>query len=117
MTVSPFNSFLGFLSIFLNPPFVAASPLFISIFLSLISLAGLFLQLACPARFLGDIYLPFPWFSPVLILKQDFWGVSVLFRLSYMYLMRKRSSREPLINTEVTISVILIPSGNFLRYV
>ena len=67
MTLSPFNSFQSFLLIFLNPPSVTASPLFISIFLSLISPADLL-----PTGFLGDIYLLFPWFSLVLILKQDF---------------------------------------------
>ena len=55
-------------------------------------------------------------FSPLLILKQDFWGVFVLFRLSYMHLMWKKLDREPLINAKVIVFVILILLGNFLRY-
>ena len=35
------------------------------------------------------------------MLKKDFWVISVLFRLSYMYLMWKKLGREPLINAEV----------------
>lgn len=64
-----------------------------------------------PAGFLGDIHLYFPWFSPHSYPETRLLGVSLLFRLSYMYLLRKRLCREPLINAKVTISVILILSG------
>ena len=55
------------LSIFLDPLFVATSPLFISIFLPLISLAGLFLQVACSQPdFLGIFTSSFPGSPPPL---------------------------------------------------
>ena len=52
---------------------------------------------------------------PIFILKHYFWGLFALFRLSYTYLMWKRLSREPLINADVTTSVILILSEGFPR--
>jgi len=78
------------LSIFLDPLFVATSPIFISIFLPFISLAGLFLQAAySQPDFLGIFTSSFLGFPLVFILKQDFWGVFILFKLPYMFLMRK----------------------------
>ena len=71
-----------------------------------ISLAGPLL-----VGFLGDIHLFFPWFSPRSYLETRLLGVSLLFRLSYMYLIWKRLCREALINVKVTISVIFILSG------
>ena len=62
-----------------------------------------------------DIFPSSIGFPSILIIKQDFWGVFVLFRLSYMYLMWQRLSGEPLTNVEEAVSVILILLGSFPR--
>ena len=63
--------------------------------LFLIPLAGLPI-----ARSFWDIF-PFSiGFPSILILKQDFWGVFVLFRLPYIYLMWQRLGGEPFINAD-----------------
>ena len=51
--------------------------------------------------------------SPIFIMKLDFWGYFVLFKLSYEYLMWKILGREPLINVKVTTSMILIFLGGW----
>ena len=96
-----------FLSISPNPLSVAPSSPFIDIFSSLISPIGLL-----PVGFSGYLshhssVLP-PFHHEIGLL-----GVFVLFRLIYMHLMWKRLDREPLINVEVTVSMILILSGCF----
>ena len=61
-----------------------------------------------------------PLVLPLFIMKQDFWGewgVSILFRLSNIYLMWKRLGKAPFINVEVTIFVIFIPLRGFPRQV
>ena len=103
-----------FLSLFfLMPLLFAATPPLLSYRLLpfLIPPAGLSL-----ARSFWDIFPSPIGFPSVLILKQDFWRVLVLFKLAYTHLMWQGLSGEPLINVEVTISVILILSGSFLRY-
>ena len=100
-----------FFLIFFNPHFVVTFTPFISIFPSLISLASLLL-----ARFFGDTCHILPWLSPIFIIKHDFWELFVLLKLFYVYLMWKRLGKEPLINVEVTTSVILILLGDFPRW-
>ena len=102
---------LFFFNIFLNRLSVVAFTPFISIYPSLISPTSLLL-----AIFFGDTCHILPWFSLIFIMKHDFWGLFVLFRLSYVYLMWKRLGREPLINVEVTTSMIFILSGGFPRW-
>ena len=77
----------------------------------LIPLAGLPLPESFWDIFPSPIGFPF-----ILILKQDFWGVFVLFKLSYTYSMWQGLGGELLINAEVAVSMILILSGSFLRY-
>ena len=118
MILSPSYSFLGFFSQYFskkNPPppcFCCSLPPFYK-HLSFHYLSSWSISPASPlpAGFLGDIHLYFPWFSPHSYPETRLLGVSLLFRLSYMYLLRKRLCREPLINAKVTISVILILSG------
>ena len=97
-----------FLYLFLYLLFVAIPSSFIGIFPFLISLARLPL-----AGSFWDIFPPSIGFPGVLIIKQYFWEVSVLFRLSFMYLMWKRLGREALINVEVMTSMTLILLGGF----
>ena len=83
-------------------------PLFIGMFSFLILLAGLF-----PTRFFG-IFSHSLLVSPLSYLETGLLGGFVLFRLSHTYLIQQRLDREPLINVEVKISIILICLGDFL---
>ena len=100
-----------FLSLFfLMPSSLLSSPLFYRPSPFLIPPAGLLL--------VGSFWDIFPssiGFPSILIIKQDFWGVFVLFKLSYMYLMWQRLGGEPLTNAKVVVSVILILLGSFPR--
>ena len=100
-----------FFLIFFNPHFVVTFTPFISIFPSLISPTSLLL-----AKFFRDTCHILPWLSPIFIIKHDFWELFVLFKLFYVYLMWKRLGKEPLINVEVTTSVILVLLGGFPRW-
>ena len=74
--------FLSCLVSFFSCPFFLPFPLFHRSFPSLIPPTGLPL-----AESFWDIFLSPFGFPSILILKQDFWEVFVLFRLSYMYSM------------------------------
>ena len=90
-------------------------PFFLTSLLSHRSFPSLIPQASLPLAF-WDIFLSPIGFPFVLILKQDFWEVFVLFRLSYTYLTWQRLGEEPLINAKVAISIILIHSRSFPRY-
>lgn len=104
-------SFFSFLFQHFSTPFSVAQspPPFIGVSSSLILPTGLFL-----ARF-SRIFSPSLLVFPLSYLETRFLGVFILFRLSYTYLMRQMLGKEPLINAEVKISVILIYLGDFPR--
>ena len=79
------------------------------------SLLPLSPKLACfHSDFLGYLSHP-PSILPYFHHEIRHLGVFTLFRLSYMHLMWKRLSREPLIYVELAVSVILILSWCFPR--
>ena len=95
------------LLIFMNPLSCCTSPPFIGTFPFTLSLVGLF-----PTRFKG--YLSYHLSTlPSFHHEIGLLGVSLLFRLVFRHLMWKRLGREPLINAEVTASVVLIISWYF----
>ena len=108
MILSPSYSFLGFFSQYFskkNPPppcFCCSLPPFYK-HLSFRYLSSWSISPAgpLPAGFLRDIHLLFPWFSLHSYPETGLLGVSLLFRLSYMYLLQKRLCREPPIKREL----------------
>ena len=71
----------------LDPLSFASPPSFIALILAFI-----ITTILLPARVLGIFSLTISVFSPPLSWNSNFWGLFVLFRLSYLYLMRQRSS-------------------------
>ena len=66
-----------------------------------------------PAKDSGIFSLTLSVSSPPLFWNSDFWGLFVLFRLSYLYLMRKRLDKNPIINAKAKI---FLPSCMFWKF-
>ena len=77
----------------LDPLSFASPPSFIALILAFIITTVLL-----PARVLGIFSLTISVSSPPLSWNSNFWGLFVLFRLSYLYLMWQRLGKNPIIN-------------------
>ena len=97
-----FFSFLFFLASL--PPFIGTSLAFFSLIVLLL------------AKLLEIFFFTLSVSSPPLSWSSDFWGVFVLFRLSYMHSMWQGLGGNPLINAEVKIFNLLVSSRSFLWF-
>ena len=91
-------------------PFSSPSP-FIASVIALITTAVML-----PTKVLGIFSLTLLISSPPLSWNSDFWELFVLFRLSYLYLMRQRLGKNPIINAEAKIFNFLACFGSFLWF-
>ena len=92
---------------FRSPPFASPLP-FITSILTLITTVVLL-----PERASGIFSLTLSDSSPPLSWNSNFWGSFVLFRLSYLYLMWQRLSKNPIINVEAKIFKLFACSRSF----
>ena len=89
-------------------PFCLSPPFYIALILTLVTTTVLL-----PTRVLGIFSLTLSVSSPPIFWNSDFWGLFVLFRLSYLYLMRKRLDKNPIINAKAKI---FLPSWMFWKF-
>ena len=91
-----------FLFLFQPPPSFASPLLFITSILALIITAVLL-----PSRVSGIFSLTLSNSSSPLSWNSNFWGLFVMFKLSYLYLMWQGLGKNPIINAEAKIFNLL----------
>ena len=109
LSLADFSSLCSFFPLyFLDPPPFASPLPFITSILTLITTVVLL-----PDRASGIFSLTLSDSSPPLSWNSNFWGSFVLFRLSYLYLMWQRLSKNPIINVEAKIFNLFACSRSF----